>query len=159
MEASECEFKKDNKPKKQWISDRSWKLIRKRPRMKTFGLTEGNLRNRYNRLTKEINGATKEDKSAYFDSICQEIEQGSFKSVPRDLFKKVKSLTKATEPPILTIKAKNAEKLTSKSVIERWKTYCQELMAGDSTDSHSYNRGVGTANSKTGSVKGCSKAH
>ncbi|KAL3272928.1 hypothetical protein HHI36_014387, partial [Cryptolaemus montrouzieri] len=38
------------------------------------------------------------------------------------------------------IKAKNGEKLTSESnVIERWKTYCQELMADDSTDSCSHN--------------------
>ncbi|KAL3284343.1 hypothetical protein HHI36_018507 [Cryptolaemus montrouzieri] len=67
--------------------------------------------------------------------------------VPKREFKKlnntplkVRSLTKATKPRILTIKAKNGEKLTSKSdVIERWKTYCQELMADDSTDSHSHN--------------------
>ncbi|KAL3274446.1 hypothetical protein HHI36_015834 [Cryptolaemus montrouzieri] len=119
MEASESECKKDNNPKKQWISDRIWKLIRERHMMKTVGLTEGDVRNRYNRLTKEINAATEENKTAYFDSICQEIEQHSFKRELRDLFKKVRSLTKATKPRILTIKAKNGEKLTSKSdVIE-----------------------------------------
>ncbi|KAL3280756.1 hypothetical protein HHI36_003991 [Cryptolaemus montrouzieri] len=73
--------------------------------MKTLGLTEGDVRNRYNRLTKEINAAKKEDKN--FGSICQEIEEHSFK----------------TEP-------------------QRWKTYCQKLMAVDSTDSHSHNIGA-----------------
>ncbi|KAL3273792.1 hypothetical protein HHI36_015220 [Cryptolaemus montrouzieri] len=51
-----------------------------------------------------------------------------------------RSLTKATKPQTLTIKAKNGETLTSKpDVIERWKTYCQELMAYDNADSHSHN--------------------
>ncbi|KAL3270203.1 hypothetical protein HHI36_009259, partial [Cryptolaemus montrouzieri] len=33
----------------------------------------------------------------------------------------------------------NEEELTSKSdVIERWKTYCQDFLAGNRTDSHSH---------------------
>ncbi|KAL3279314.1 hypothetical protein HHI36_016822 [Cryptolaemus montrouzieri] len=96
--------------------------------MKTLGLTEGDVRNMYKKLTREINAATEEDKNAYFDFICQEMEQQ---------IKKVRSLNKAPKPRILITKAKNGEQLTSKSdVIERWKTYCQDLMDDGSTDSH-----------------------
>lgn len=81
----------DQRPKKQWISDATWGLIKARQQIKARGFKQNGDREEYSRLTKEINKALRKDKNTYVATICEEVERHAERNEPRDLFQKIKT--------------------------------------------------------------------
>jgi hypothetical protein len=85
-------------PKKCWISDDSWRLIKQRKDIKSFGLKNDNARDTYRKLSKQIQAACRRDKNAYINNICTDIEKHALKLQTADLFKKVRILCREFKP-------------------------------------------------------------
>lgn len=130
LEAPTENIKPNANPRKPWISDETWNLIRDRQETKSQGISHGNNLDRYNELTRGINRALRRDKDDFITSICKEIEQHANKNEPRDLFKRVRFLSRSFQPRHLPVKDDSGHTLTDKAdIIERWRLYCENLMA------------------------------
>lgn len=83
----------------------------------------------YTELSKDITQRCKNDKNKYLNDICDEIEQYSHKNDTRDMFTKIKQITRSFTPKHTAIRAEDDTLLTEKTQIKnRWKTYCETLM-------------------------------
>lgn len=113
--------------------------MERRRKVKEQGLNTADRQLSYQQLTRNINAGSREDKNAYITSICQEIEAHYSRAEPRDLFRKVKLLTKDFHSRLLPVKDDRGVILTNKpEILERWRQYCQTLMANkDARDGES----------------------
>lgn len=127
-----CNIQRNEQPKKPWISENTWDLIRRRQLTKREGNNVGEDLSQYRELSRQIDRAVRADKDAYIRSICEEIEKHSNSNQPTDLFKKVRTLSRSFQPRYLPIRDENGERLSTKSeVLERWRQYCKQLMASE----------------------------
>lgn len=117
-------------PKKPWITNNTWELIRKRLNHKIKGIRDELQILEYNQLGRIINLALHKDKNDYIQSIYREIEQHVNNVEPKKLFKTISTLTRNFKPRHIPVKDENGLVLTTKPVIiNRWKQYCEKLMA------------------------------
>lgn len=105
--ASSVSSRKNDQPRKSWISQQTWNLIKERREVKAKGTNDNQNTLKYHNLTRKINKAMRMDKDAYVGSICQEIEKHSNSNQPGDLFRKVRTLSKDFRPCYLLIKDDN----------------------------------------------------
>lgn len=108
-------------------------MVEQRKAIKTKGLHGDDDRERYKDLSREIKQRCRNDKNKYLSDICHEIEQHAHKNETRDMFKKIKQITRSFTPKFSAIRSEDGRLLTDKAQIkERWKTYCEHLMADNS---------------------------
>ncbi|KAF9824606.1 hypothetical protein SFRURICE_004063 [Spodoptera frugiperda] len=100
--------------KKNWISDNTWDLIEKRKTAKSEGTITA-----YNKLHKEVQTALRWDKDKQISDICEAIEQHAVKLQTKDLFAKVKLLTKPPKPKSWVVDDKQGNPLSDLSQIDR----------------------------------------
>lgn len=114
----------NQKPNKQWISDNTWGLIKEKQQIKVRGRKLDRDRENYSRIIKEINKALRKDRNIYVATICEEVEKHAVRNEPRDLFQKIKAITRSFQPRLMQIKNEEGRTLTAKSkVIQRWRQY------------------------------------
>lgn len=122
------------KQKKIWIKDSTWAKIQERKVLKAKGLRETTEKDMYRNLNKDIKRLCRKDKNQYINEVCQEIEQHQYKYETRDMFKKIKQLTRKFTPKYNGIKTEDGQLLTKdEDILGRWKTYCEQLMAREGT--------------------------
>ena len=68
------------------------------------------------------------DKNLCIDRICKKIEENSVKNYTKELYRRIRNLTKRFRPTSETIKDKNGNTLCNgENIKERWKQYCEDL--------------------------------
>nr|XP_021203476.2 craniofacial development protein 2 isoform X1 [Bombyx mori] len=102
----------------EWISKESWILIEERKRLKEQGIVNNSQRERYIQLHAEIQRSTRRDRDEHVNNICEEIEGHADKVQTKDIFLKVKQLSKIVEVTPST---------EIEHVLERWRNYCYDL--------------------------------
>ena len=109
--------------RKPWIQDRTWKMITDRRSAKSQGDNQ-----RYRTLHREVKHACRRDKNRFINEICEEIEQHANDYQPKDLFAKVRQLTRQSKLKTWAIDDNQGRPLSSlKEVLNRWREYCEEL--------------------------------
>lgn len=116
------------RPNKHWITQRTLDTIEERKEIKRKGLTTQNSKETYRRLCKKIQEQCRQDKNNYVKKICSEIEEHQNSNQTRDLYKKVRELTRKFKPRTTAIEDENGEVLwNNEDILQRWKQYCEEL--------------------------------
>ena len=119
------------KPKKSralWISDKVGALAEERRHVKARGLQSEKDRGQYKDLRRSIQRITRQDKQAFLERKCKEVESHSSTNHSRDLFKAVKEITGKRTPKLNVVKDDDGKMLTeSDQIKQRWQQYCQGL--------------------------------
>lgn len=102
LEASAENCREIARLKKPWITRETWILIQQRAEIKSKGLRDTNNITLYHDLSR-VNRVLSHDKNSYIFNICSEIEKHALKSEPRDLFLKVKDISRTFQPRSLPI--------------------------------------------------------
>lgn len=78
-------------------------------------------------MCKKIQEQCRQDKNNYVKKICSEIEEHQNSNQTRDLYKKVRELTRKFKPKTTAIEDENGEVLwNNEDILQRWKQYCEE---------------------------------
>ena len=81
---------------------------------------------------------SKEDKKAFFNEQCKEIEENNKMGKTRDLFKKIRDTKGIFHAKMGSIKDRNGMDLTEAEDIKRWQEHTEELYKKDIHDSDSH---------------------
>uniref|UniRef100_A0A6P7H5P7 Uncharacterized protein LOC114347352 n=1 Tax=Diabrotica virgifera virgifera TaxID=50390 RepID=A0A6P7H5P7_DIAVI len=110
--------------RKPWISDNTWTVIQRRKEHKTrYGTND-----EYRALSKDIKKQCRKDKADYIFQICREIEEHGCRNEPRDLFQKIKLLTREFKPQTWSVIDKEGNlKTDTDEILETWRNFCDEL--------------------------------
>lgn len=93
-----------NRPNQHWITQRTLDTVEERKELKKKGkLTQ----NENRRLNNKIQRQCRQDKNNYIKRICREIEEHQNTHDTRDLYKKVRELSRKFTPRALTIEDKD----------------------------------------------------
>ena len=116
-----------------WIREETIKIAgMRRVAKKNRNTLEGKAK--YKRLSAEFQRLARNDKNAYYNSICDEIELDIKKGRTRDVFLKIKQLTKTFIPKNSGIKDENGVIMEEPDCIkERWQSYTECLYRKDDT--------------------------
>ncbi|KAJ2942978.1 hypothetical protein O0L34_g15168 [Tuta absoluta] len=120
------QLKNDDEPKKVWITEETWDVIKER---KKLLMNNFNSKDRqYQFLSAEIQRLCRRDKNEHINSICQDIEDHAASIHTRDLFMKVKYITREFKPKTWAIEDDAGNLITEiDKVTERWRAYCEKL--------------------------------
>lgn len=117
--------------RKPWISDATWEIIKKKKYIKAQGLTRAN-NETYNEYGELIKKECRRDKEHYLNNICKEIERHSNRNEAKDLFRKIRLITREFRPKTLTVDNENGQPVTTfEDILQRWKQYYEDLMSGE----------------------------
>ncbi|VEN42335.1 unnamed protein product [Callosobruchus maculatus] len=124
--------------RKDWITDRTWNLIKQRKDKKgelnkDKSVTERNqLIQEYNQLNKEVRNSARHDKRKWAESVAERAEEAAAINNMKELYKSTKTLTRKGHATDRPLKSKNGELLTSaEEQVKRWHEYYEELMNCD----------------------------
>lgn len=120
-------MKKEEKPKvnKHWFSEETIALIEER---RSLNRNEANYEQKRKILTRKIVRFARKDKNDFISAVCDEIQSHTEKNETRDLFRKVKLLSREFKMRAMTIKNSEGElKTDPQEVAEAWKQYCEKL--------------------------------
>lgn len=132
MVAKEIQTRPTEKVRKHWMTESTYQLVDERRRLKNS--QDINKDERVRELNREIKRACRKDKNSYLGRVCNEIETHAYQQQPRDLYKKVKQLTREFKPRTWSIKDHNGEVVTEiNDIAEVWRQYCQKLFEGENT--------------------------
>lgn len=113
---------------KHWITQGTLVTIRERKEIKSRGILTEEDGSMYRNLSRKIQRQCRQDKNNHIREICREIEEHRFTNDTRDLYKKVRELTRKFKPKIITIEDKDGKVIwEEQKILERWKQYCEEL--------------------------------
>lgn len=130
-----CKNKHKNRQHKYWITSETITLIEERKKMKAKGVHTEREQTLYKRLCKQIQRKCRQDKNNYIQKTCEEIERHHNRGETRDLYKKIKFLTRKFTPRTLTIEDKSGKILWERNeILERWRDYCAELYNEESPE-------------------------
>ena len=123
---------KSKKSRAPWISYNVGALAEERRHVKTRGLQSEKDRGQYKDLSRSIQRITRQDKQAFLERKCKEVESHSSTNHSRDLFKAVKEITGKRTPKLNVVKDDDGEILTeSDQIKQRWQQYCQGLYSSN----------------------------
>ncbi|XP_060518459.1 uncharacterized protein LOC132697181 [Cylas formicarius] len=131
--------------RKAWIAEETWKKIESLKQLKATGLHRHEDREQYSRLNQDIKHQCRKDKNKYLNDICAEAEQHSHNNESKDLFNKIKHITRTFNSKSWAIRSEAGKLITDKAEIkERWKNYCEKLMedtgnSNNDTEKSTYN--------------------
>jgi len=107
---------------KKWISDETFAAIREKREAK------GKDKNRYEELKAEVQRKLRVDTPQQLEGMCVQLEAANSKGNSRQLFQRVKSMTRKFQPRLQGIQSATGENLTEAAQIaDRWKRYCDDL--------------------------------
>ncbi|XP_024891713.1 uncharacterized protein LOC112467350 [Temnothorax curvispinosus] len=113
-----------------WMSQETWSAVLRRRTLKENGLSTEDDRRHYRELHRTVQRLCRKDKNAEVDRVCQEIEESSNRAHTKDMFCKVKSLTKDIKIKNWTLEDDTGVIITDGyKVLERWREYCRGLNA------------------------------
>lgn len=114
----------NNTKRKPWITDHSWDLIQRRKDVKR----KADADHAYRKLSREVQRQCRKDKEEYIAGICEEIERHGIRNEPRELFNKIKLLTREFRPQNWSIlDAGGNLKTDMDEILETWRIYCADL--------------------------------
>ncbi|KOB68835.1 Endonuclease-reverse transcriptase [Operophtera brumata] len=112
-------------PKKEWITEETWKAIRERKELLVGKVDSVNAQ--YQSLSAKVQRLCRRDYSQYLNSICLDIENHAQYLHTRDLFQKVKSITREFKPKTWAIEDREGNLLTEiDQITERWRSYLRK---------------------------------
>ncbi|XP_071580973.1 uncharacterized protein [Temnothorax nylanderi] len=130
-ESIQCK-NRPNRSNKFWITQRTLVTIEERKELKRKGLKTQTTRDTYKALCRRIQRECRQDKNEYIKEICREIEEHQNSNDTRDLYRKVRELTRKLTPRTAAIEDKSDKILwESNDIVERWRQYCEELYKED----------------------------
>ncbi|VEN52761.1 unnamed protein product [Callosobruchus maculatus] len=119
-------------PRQQWISSHTLSVIEVRRSLKISGLDSDTEQNTYRQLSREIQRLCRKDKSSYLQQMCREIEMHANANHSKEMFFKVKCLSRDFKPKSWAVKNPEGELITNlHEVIEVWRNYCENLYHED----------------------------
>ncbi|KAF9799823.1 hypothetical protein SFRURICE_011139 [Spodoptera frugiperda] len=98
---------------KNFITKDTERAITERRILKEKGLISEEDHQRYSDLSAEIQRRCRRDKTDQINNLCEELERNSLKHQTKDLFQKVKDLTRTCAFKTCSIKAENGVLLTN----------------------------------------------
>lgn len=119
-------------PKRQhWMTNDTLELIEKRRQMKASGGKVQHL----NEMNRAIQRACRKDKNSHLQNICAEVEEHADKHETKDLYKKIRIVTRQFKPKTWAIENSNGETVTDiKEITNVWKDYCGSLFLDPSPE-------------------------
>ena len=116
--------------RQHWLSAETRTLIEERRNIKSRGLNSSIDQALHQSLSREIQAASRRDLNAYLMNICTEIQTHSVTNNSRDLFRKIRSITRKFKPRHWAIKDQDDNLVTDLDKIASvWKDYCSNLFA------------------------------
>lgn len=114
--------------KQPWISDETLNLCTNRRNIKKAGLDNPINRDKYKTLNRLIQKGCRKDKALYYENICREIENHANTNQTKDLFNKIKTITRNFKPKSHSIRDQNGRLQTDlNEVLKVWRDYCENL--------------------------------
>ena len=111
-----------------WISPETFALIEERRKLKAKGLEDRDNAVRYAQLSREIQRKARRDKNNYLNNICAEIQAHADTAETKDLFMKIKQITRKFKPRSWVIHNSEGELMTEiEEIAETWRQYCKKL--------------------------------
>ncbi|CAG7733625.1 unnamed protein product, partial [Allacma fusca] len=115
--------KEELKKRQPWMSEETLKLIEERRKVKL----EGN-DNRYKALNRCVQRSCRNDREAYLNRCCEEIQEHADHNESSILFKKIKQITRDFKPQSHEITAEDGTVAwDSNKILENWRLYCSKL--------------------------------
>ncbi|KAL0901105.1 hypothetical protein ABMA27_006427 [Loxostege sticticalis] len=110
--------------KQHWMTDDTFKLVEKRQKMKATGADIKDLNN----ISAKIQLKCRQDHNSYLRNICTEVEAHADRYESRDLYHKIRLITKTLPSKTWAIQDHNGQIVTELDKIsEVWRDYCQSL--------------------------------
>lgn len=110
--------------RQHWMTDGTFELVEERRKIKAAGADIKDI----NRISAQIQFKCRQDHNAYLRSICTEIEAHADRYESRDLYHKIRLITKTLPSRTWAIEDQNGQVVTELDKIsEVWKDYCQSL--------------------------------
>lgn len=128
-------------PKKPWISNATWGLVKDRKQVKdVLNLSDTPLqRAKYNELHKLVQKSSRADKRAYVHRIAKEAEEAAARFDMKDLYRKVKTLSSKKSPNDQPIYDKNGTLLAMEDrQRERWREHFDEVLNQSGLDGYDF---------------------
>lgn len=120
--------------KRSWINAVTIAEVKARKDLKASHINTEHKYKEYNRLTRRIQTLCRRDKNLYIQKICKELEAHSEYNNSKDLFQKVRLLTRKFKAKNWAIKDSDGViKTEIDQVIKVWRQYCERLFESDQT--------------------------
>lgn len=117
-------------PRQPWMDPQTLYVIEQRRLLKASNLHAEDKITKYNEYTRQIQRLCRRDKNNYIREICREIQSHFNCNTSRDLFQKIKLLTRKFKPKNWAVKDKEGNLVTDlDQVIMVWQQYCMDLYA------------------------------
>ncbi len=114
--------------KRQWISEETLTLAKKKRQLKLQMKDSVEITARYKALCNEVRKSARKDKQKWLEGKCQEIEDNTGEHRTREVYKLIKTITRRWQPRQAAIKDKSGKILMDKKQVKRrWTDYCEEL--------------------------------
>ncbi|KMQ89503.1 endonuclease-reverse transcriptase [Lasius niger] len=123
---------KERAKNRDWISANTFKIIEERRKLLATGLNNTKAIDEYRRLSSSIQTNCRRDKNNFLNDICADIQLHANRFQSKDVFHKIKQITRKFKPRTWTISDENGVPVTEiDSIIETWRRYCERLYAKD----------------------------
>ncbi|XP_070168800.1 craniofacial development protein 2-like [Polyergus mexicanus] len=123
---------KERAKNRDWISANTFKIIDERRKLLATGLNNTEAVDEYRRLSSSIQTNCRRDKNNFLNDICADIQLHANRFQSKDVFHKIKLITRKFKPRTWTISDENGVPVTEiDSIIETWRRYCERLYAED----------------------------
>lgn len=111
-------------------------MVQKRKIVKNEGDSESKQR-RYQNKYREIRRKLRADKNKYIEEICDEIKCHRDNNQTKDMFQKIKQITRSFTTSSAPLKNKEGNLLVKKQEIKnRWREYCEGLMEDEANETN-----------------------
>lgn len=125
---------------KPWLSDNTVRLLEARKNLKALPTTTSDKELKLKNINKEIKNSCRQDKNTHIHKICMEIERYSATNESRELFNKVKYLSREFQLRTQIIQDENGRRITDPGgIAEVWRKYCIKLYSDDEPSSNNIN--------------------
>lgn len=120
--------------KKPWITTDTLRVIKARKDLKASNIDTEHKHKEYSRLTRQIQTLYRKDKNIFIQGVCEKLETHSEHNNSKDLFQKIRVLTRKFRTKTWLIKDSDGVIRTEiDQVVEIWQQYCERLLENDQT--------------------------
>ena len=135
--ASNVLGKPKRKPKKPWISAKTFELIDQKRELRPVSHQSAEALEKFTHLKKEVTNSVRVDKDNWLEDECTKLEQYDSMHQSRQFFKTAKQFDKKKAPRNINVRNKRGKLLTNKESIKgRWKEFVEELYTNSDKSPH-----------------------
>lgn len=117
---------------KHWMTDETLNLVEERRKLRTNAPNPTDTEQEIVNVNRRIKSLSRRDKNNHIKEICKQLEQHADRQESRELFDKVKYLTKEFKPQTQIIKDNLGKAVTNpEGIAAIWKQYCEVLFHDD----------------------------